>query len=196
MNLPLIVPSALFSFFSGYALSRVGRYTLFLIVSAAALTVGAGLIYTLDSDSTLGEMVGYQILVGFGIGSGIQVPVTAVQAFSLPADIPIVTTIVLFFQLVSGAIWVSISQAIFNNELVKSLAKSAPHLSSQEVFAVGATEVRNAFHGADLDHVLQAYLDGIKSSWTLSIVLAGLTFLLGFAPEWKSLRGSKTAGVA
>ncbi|OTB08287.1 hypothetical protein M426DRAFT_71366 [Hypoxylon sp. CI-4A] len=196
MNLPLIVPSALFSFASGYALSRVGWYTLFLIVSAAGLTIGAGLIYTLDANSTLGEIIGYQILVGFGIGGGIQVPVTAAQSFSLPEDIPIVTTIVLFFQLVSGAIWVSISQTIFNNELVRSLAKSAPHLSSQEVFAVGATDVRNVFHGADLDHVLQAYLDGLKSSWTLSIVLAGVTFASGFAPEWKSIRGSKVAAVA
>ncbi|KAI0970358.1 MFS gliotoxin efflux transporter glia [Xylaria arbuscula] len=190
-NLPLIIPSAVFSFASGYALSRVGWYSLFLIISAAALAVGAGLVYTLGFDSTLGEIIGYQILVGFGIGGGIQVPVTAAQAFSKPEDIPTVTTVILFFQLVSGAIWVSISQTILNNRLIASLASSAPNISPQQIFQVGATDIRNVFHGADLDHVLKAYLDGLKSAWALSIALAGITFLSGFFAEWKNLRGTK-----
>ncbi|RWA10014.1 hypothetical protein EKO27_g5073 [Xylaria grammica] len=191
MNLPLIIPSAVFSFASGYALSRVGWYSLFLIISAAALAVGAGLVYTLDFDSTLGEIVGYQILVGFGIGGGIQVPVTAAQAFSPPADIPTVTTVILFFQLVSGAIWVSVSQAILNNRLVAYLAAWAPNINAQDVFQVGATDIQNVFHGADLDHVMRAYLSGIKSSWALSIALGGVTFLAGFFAEWKNLKGTK-----
>ncbi|KAJ3560888.1 hypothetical protein NPX13_g9149 [Xylaria arbuscula] len=190
-NLPLIIPSAVFSFASGYALSRVGWYSLFLVVSAAALAVGAGLVYTLGFDSTLGEIIGYQILVGFGIGGGIQVPVTAAQAFSKPEDIPTVTAVILFFQLVSGAIWVAISQTILNNRLIASLAVSAPSISPQQVFQVGATDIQNTFHGPDLDHVLQAYLDGLKSAWALSIALAGITFLSGFFAEWKNLKGTK-----
>ena len=164
---------------------------MFLIVSAAALAVGAGLVYTLGFDSTLGEIIGYQILVGFGIGGGIQVPVTAAQAFSKPEDIPTVTTVILFFQLVSGAIWVAISQTILNNRLIASLAASAPSISPQQVFQVGATDIQNTFHGPDLDHVLQAYLDGLKSAWALSIALAGITFLSGFFAEWKNLKGTK-----
>ncbi|KAI1817360.1 MFS gliotoxin efflux transporter glia [Poronia punctata] len=195
LNLPLIIPSAVFSFASGYALSRVGWYSLFLTVSAAALAIGAGLVYTLDAGSTLGEIVGYQIIVGFGIGGGIQVPVTAAQAFSPPSDIATVTTVILFFQLVSGAIWVSVSQAILNNRLIASLAASAPHISAQEVFRVGATDITKIFHGADLDHVVDAYLTGLKSAWALSIVLGGITFISGFFAEWKNLRGTKVQAI-
>ncbi|KAI0197883.1 MFS gliotoxin efflux transporter glia [Astrocystis sublimbata] len=190
MNLPLIIPSAVFASASGYVLGRVGLYTIFLVVAATAITIGAGLIYTLDGDSTLGEIVGFQLLVGFGIGSGIQVPVTAAQAFSAPEDIPILTTAILFFQLVSGAIWVSVSQAILNNSLITSLAASAPDLSPQLVFQVGATEIRSTFHGADLDHILQAHLTGLENSWILSIVLGGVMLLSAFFTEWKSIKGS------
>lgn len=186
----------MFAFGSGYALGRVGYYQLFLIVGSAILTLGAGLVYTLDLDSSTGKIVGYQILVGMGIGSCIQIPVTAAQAFSDPGDIPVVTAVVLFFQLVSGAVWVSASQTLLNNRLVAALAEFAPNLDPNQVLAIGATDVRNVFHGADLDHVLQSYMSGLKDSWAMSIALAGLTFLASFAAQWRSLKGHRAAAVA
>ncbi|KAI1170393.1 MFS gliotoxin efflux transporter glia [Nemania sp. FL0916] len=196
MNLPLIIPSAVFSFASGYALSKIGWYSSFLVVGAAAITVGAGLIYTLDFDATLGEIVGYQVLVGFGIGTGIQVPVTAAQVFCKPEDIPTLTAVILFFQLVSGAIWVSVAQAVLNNRLIASLAASAPNINPQTVFMVGATDIRKTFSGTDLDYVLQAYLSGLKGSWALSTALGGITFLSAFLAEWKSIKGAKVHAAA
>lgn len=160
------------------------------------LTAGAGLVYTLDARSTLGQIVGYQMLPGIGIGASIQVPVTVAQAFSAPADIPVVTAVVLFFQLVSGAVWVSATQALLNNRFVAALARLAPHLSADDVFALGATEVRRVFRGDDLDHVLQAYMVGLKDAWAMAIAFAGITLLVAFAGEWRSIRGAKAAAVA
>jgi hypothetical protein len=58
--------------------------------------VAAGLIYTLDQTSSLGKIIGYQILVGVGIGSSIQVPVNTARAFVTPEDVAIVTSVILF----------------------------------------------------------------------------------------------------
>jgi len=195
-NLALILSTSAFVLASGFILGRVGYYHIFLISGSALLTVGAGLVYTLDLDSTVAEVVGFQILVGMGIGLAIQAPVIVAQAFSAPEDIPVVTSIVMFFQLVAGAICVSASQTLLNNRLISALADLAPNISSEQVFAVGATEIRDAFQGADLVAVLKSYMVGLKDSWLFATVLAAITFLLAFSGEWKSVKGAKPAAVA
>jgi len=195
-NLPLILGSASLTAVSGWALGRVGWYQLFLALGGALITLGAGLIYTLDIDSGLGPILGYQLIVGFGVGASIQVPVTVAQAFSEPADIAVVTAMVLFFQLISGSIWVAASQALLGNRLVAVLGEIAPHLDPLEVLAVGATEIRHVFHGADLDSVLKAYMVGLKDSWLMATVVGAITFLLAFAGQWKSLKGSRIVAMA
>jgi hypothetical protein len=195
-NLPLILGTALCALSSGYILGRVGFYQVFLVGGAAMIMLGAGLVYTLDIDSSIGKIIGYQILVGVGVGLSIQVPITTAQAFSAPEDIPVVTAAVLFFQLVAGAIWVSAAETLLNNRMIIALAKLAPNLNPESVLAIGATDIRSVFHGADLDHVLQAYMIGLKDSWALSVALAGVTFLVAFAGEWRSLKGVKASPVA
>jgi len=140
--------------------------------------------------------VGFQILVGMGIGLAIQAPVIVAQAFSAPEDIPVVTSIVMFFQLVAGAICVSASQTLLNNRLISALADLAPNITPEQVFAVGATEIRDVFQGGDLVAVLKSYMVGLKDSWLFATVLAAITFLLAFAGEWKSVKGAKPAAVA
>lgn len=195
-NLPLILASALSSLAGGYLLGRVGIYPVFLLVSSALLTLGAGLVYTLNPTSGLGSVIGYQIIVGIGVGSGIQVPVSAAQAFSPPQDIPLVTGVVLFFQLISGAICVSASHAVLSNRFITALASLAPELDPREVLAAGGTNIRNVYHGAQLEHILDAFMTGIKDSWAMSIALAGVTFIVAFAGEWKSMKGAVTHGAA
>jgi MFS transporter, DHA2 family, glioxin efflux transporter len=107
-----------------------------------------------------------------------------------------VTSVILFFQLVAGAVWVPISQAVLNNRLIASLAVSAPNINPHDVLAVGATDIRTVFRGADLAHVLRAYLDGLKSSWALSVALGGVTFLIAFLPEWRDLKQTKAEAIS
>lgn len=123
-----------------------------------------------------------------GVGAGIQVPLSAAQAFTPSQDIPLVTGIILFFQLIAGAICVSASQALLNNRFITALERAAPELSPIEVLAVGATNIRNVYHGAQLEQILDAFMTGIKDSWAMSIGLAGITFLVAFAGEWRSMR--------
>ncbi|KAK6082380.1 major facilitator superfamily transporter [Seiridium cupressi] len=194
-NLPMIFTTAFSALPSGALLGRSGHYQPFLIFGSAMITLGAGLIYTLDQDSSIGKIIGYQIIVGVGIGSSIQVPVTAAQAFSKPEDIAVVTAVILFFQLATGAIWVSAAQAVLSNRLIAVLKELAPNLNPADVLAVGATELRNVFHGADLDHVLQSYMIGLKDAWAMSIGLGGMTFLASFLGERKSLKSSKPSAI-
>ena len=100
---------------------------------------------------------------------------------------------VLVFQLISGAVSVSLAQSIFTNILIKKLPEYAPTVSPAAVIAVGASGLRDAFPPTELEGILKAYMAGLKASWEASTVLAGLALLAALVPEWRSIKGKAKA---
>ena len=80
---------------SGGLISAYGVYVPFLLAGSALATVGAGLLYTLDISSPSSHWIGYQALVGIGIGLSIQVPIIANQASVKASEISSVTAVTL-----------------------------------------------------------------------------------------------------
>jgi cyanate permease len=60
--------------FGGFAISRTGRYWYNLIGGPIIAAVGAGLLFTIKEETKNANIIGYQILVGFGIGLAYQMP--------------------------------------------------------------------------------------------------------------------------
>ena len=83
------------SAFLGASISLTGTYQPFITASGIFATVGAGLIYSLDGNSSSAKYLGYQAILGVGMGLGIQVPMIAMQALSDPADMGPNTAIIL-----------------------------------------------------------------------------------------------------
>lgn len=79
----------------GSAISWVGYYQPFMVASGTFTAVGAGLIHSLAINASAGEYLGYQAVMGLGLGLGIQVPMIAIQAISDPADLGPNTAIIL-----------------------------------------------------------------------------------------------------
>ena len=50
--------------------------------------------YTLEVDSSKARYIGPQVLVGFGIGLGCQIPMMAIQSFTKPQDVPTMSSII------------------------------------------------------------------------------------------------------
>jgi hypothetical protein len=76
-----------------------------------------------------------------------------------------------------------------NNIIVKSLPTNSPNLSPGRVLSAGSASLRVAFPDpGDLAIVVDAYMKGLRAAWIWSIVLAGLSFLIAFLSEWKSVR--------
>jgi cyanate permease len=60
--------------FGGFAISRTGRYWYNLIGGPIIAAVGAGLLFAIKEETKNANIIGYQILVGFGIGLAYQMP--------------------------------------------------------------------------------------------------------------------------
>lgn len=70
MSLPLILGLVIVSIIGGALITIFGYYTPFMILSSILMSIGAGLLTTLKTDSGHGKWIGYQAMTGFGVGFG------------------------------------------------------------------------------------------------------------------------------
>ncbi|TPX12435.1 uncharacterized protein E0L32_006847 [Thyridium curvatum] len=193
-NLPLILAVSVATVSSGALISKTGLAVPFLAGGSALATIGTGLIYTLDIGTGTGKWIGYQILAGFGFGFAFQIPIIIIQATTTPVDMAEVTAILLFFQTVGGAFFVSAAQSAFLNTLLKSVVKYAPEVDPSTVVLTGATEIRHVFPASSLQGILLAYMDGLKVTFALVLAGTGLAFVIGLASRWKRLNTEALQG--
>ncbi|CAF9939967.1 MAG: hypothetical protein HETSPECPRED_002117 [Heterodermia speciosa] len=195
-NIPLVLGISLLTVFSGAIISKVGHYVPFLLVGSAIATVGAGLLYTLDIGTPSSHWIGYQALSGIGIGISIQVPMIANQSFVKMSQISSVTAITLFFQTIGGALFVSAGQTVWANRLIARLPATAPTVDPKLVIATGATQLRHVFTAEQIPGILVAYMDGLKGTFVLVVVLAGITLPIALAAKWKNINPAATTAAA
>jgi MFS family permease len=94
-NLPLILAVTVAMISSGIFITATGIASPIKVSGAAIAIVASGLLYTLDTDTSTGKWIGYQILGGVGWGIAWQVPIMVGQGNADPKDISSVTAIIL-----------------------------------------------------------------------------------------------------
>lgn len=190
--LPMMLATVVSSVVIGGLITAAGYYTPFLIVSAAIAAIGTGLITLYDIDISTGKWIGYQIVVGAGVGAGFQVPMTAVQTVLKPEDIPIGTAAVMFFQTLGGALFIAVGQSVFQNGLISGIVKYAPDVTPKAIIGAGATEMRHVLSElgqlSQLDGVIKAYMSGLRDAYRVSLALAVVAFVASLFLEWKSVK--------
>jgi hypothetical protein len=71
---------------SSITVGKIGIFQPFMLVGAVLATIGAGLVYRFDLDTGLGEQIGYQLVLGFGVGLVVQLPIIIAGALSTMKD--------------------------------------------------------------------------------------------------------------
>ena len=92
--LALILPLTFAAIFQGFALMKLGIVPAFWVLGGSLATVGCGLLYTMDAETSVGKWIGYQILVGFAVGWTFQVAISNAQVHATSEDMSQVTAIV------------------------------------------------------------------------------------------------------
>jgi MFS family permease len=195
-TLPFLLANTIMVVVSGALVTKIGYYTPFIWAAVVFMSVGAGLLTTLDVNSGTGKWIGYQIIYGIGGGLGFQQSVMAAQTVLPLNDISIGTAIMLFVQLFGGAIFVSAGNNIFNTRLVSNLIKQVPDLDPQVVISAGATGLRNVVSAQDYPAVLLAYNDALIKAFQIGLILSCLSAIGAAAVEWKSVKDKKIEAIA
>ncbi|KAH7253392.1 major facilitator superfamily domain-containing protein [Fusarium solani] len=158
-NLPLILAVTISMIVSGIFISATGHGVPVMIFGSTLAVIGAGLLYTLDVDSSMGEWIGYQILGGIGWGVALQVPIIVSQAM---------------FQCLGGTMFNSAAQAAFVNSMIRTLPSDVPGIDVQAVVQTGATEIRDVFSSSEVVGIVASYMTGLKLTFAIAIAGAGL----------------------
>lgn len=107
------------------------------------MSIGAGLLSTLQVDSGHAKWIGYQVLFGVGVGVGLQAAFSAAQTAVELADGPIGVAIIIFSENLAAAIMVSVAETVFIKQLTKNLVRYVPSIDPQTVINAGATQLRD-----------------------------------------------------
>ena len=120
-----------------------------------------------------------------------QQPMIVAQTALKAEDVPSGTAIVLFAQTLGGAIFVSVGQNVFQNQLIRNLAQYAPDEDAAKLVSVGATMLRTVVSGDSLHHVLVAYNAAITQTFYVAVAMGALSLIGPIFVEWLSVKGKK-----
>lgn len=179
--LAMLISSIIF----GAVTQKLGYYTPFGIAGAIIMTVGAGLLTTLNVNTENKTWIGYQILFGFGMGLSFQTPSIAAQTVLSKKDVPTGLALNFFAQLIGGAISIPIGESILATQLLKRLS-GITGFERSLVTSGGATALISALPGNLKPVVLEAYNGALRDVFVVGLVMSSLTILGACALEWKS----------
>jgi len=184
-----------FSLVAGGLITAVGYYTPFMWVTVVMMPIGAGLLSLLKPDSPSHEWMGYQIVFGIGLGCGFQQPLIAAQTALKLDDVPMGTAIMMFSQILGGAVIASVGTNVFENQLAKNLLAQVPEFNTGPLLHIGATQVQSVVPAQFLTRVLSAYNLAIDQTFYVAVAMSSLAIFPLLFVEWKSVKG-KPLGAA
>lgn len=186
--LPTTLGTALFSFISGFGVSKTGYYTPFMILGAALILMGASFTTTWKVESLPSQWIGYQVIIGAGAGLGIQQAHTAAQTVLASTDVPTGAVVLIFAQILGGSVWLSVAQNVLTSQLLRYLRDAVPGLNPEIILNVGATGLRDVVGLQYLDVVLKVYNFALTRTFYCGVALAAAAFIASVGMEWKSIR--------
>lgn len=184
MVVTMIVCSAV----AGVVVDLLGYYTPLMFLGSALLTVGCGLCTTFKVHTHHALWIGYEVIIGVGAGVGFQQCYNALQTVLPLNDIPIGIAIITFSQSLSGAIFISIAQNVFQNRLIENMTRYAPMIDPRAIIQGGAANLAERIPPRLLPSALFAYNIAVTQTFYVSVGTAALSFLGAGLVEWKSMR--------
>lgn len=185
--LPFMLALVVASISAGILVQKIGYYVPFMLVNSVVMSIGAGLITTFTPNTGHARWIGYQVILGFGLGLGMQQASLAAQACLPRKDAPTGIALVMFCQQLGGAVFVSVGQNVFTNELVSGL-KHISGIEPSAIVKIGATELRNAVDPSSLGAVLLAYNGALTKVFTAALALACLSIIGPSIMQWKNIK--------
>ncbi|KAI3326429.1 MFS general substrate transporter [Xylariaceae sp. AK1471] len=191
-NLPSILGLVVFAIIGGALATAFGQYVPLIIVSSVITAVGSGLLSTLKINSSTGHWLGYQLLMAAGAGLGAQNVMLVAQVAVPITDMAMATSILSFSQTLSSSIFLTVSQTIFQNQLISNLAAKAPEIDAASVISIGVTALRKSVTSEQLPAVLQAYNNALIQTFYVAVAASALSILGPLCMDWISLKTPET----
>jgi MFS family permease len=192
MTIPFVLALVIGAIFAGGCTQRFGYYVPLMLASAIIVPIATGLFTTFHTDTGHAKWIGYQVLVGFGIGLGMQQSSMAAQTCLDKIDIPTGVSLMFFGQQLGGTVFVSVGQNVLSSRLIAGLlAAKVPGLDASMVVNTGATNLRDVVKPEFLAAVLKAYNHAVTTVFIVAVGTSCILIVGAVFMEWKSVKKDK-----
>ncbi|KAI8810961.1 major facilitator superfamily domain-containing protein [Cladochytrium replicatum] len=189
-SIPMVVGVVAFSNLSGQIISRTGHLVPFFFIGGASLTVGMGLLSTVDEFTAYWKMALMLFVCGVGVGCTILTRVLSAQASVRPSMIAIATSLSGFCQILGGAVGIAIFGAVFSNTVYSELINNFPAAYSNPQLIESLSDAPNSVRStlASLPNnafatlfpiYLRAFTVALRYSFYAAIVFPIMIFVSG-----------------
>ncbi|PVH78622.1 MFS general substrate transporter [Cadophora sp. DSE1049] len=176
------------SIIPGGLVTMYGHFNPWLFFGTSILAISGGIFSTFDLETGNNMINGIQVLGGIGSSCVIQMPLIGLMSLIPQADLPIATSIAVFFQFFGGAIFLGIANNIFVSRLISALHKYTPDINAQMAVRVGAEGFRELVGEANLHAGLVAYSEALVTTFYLCAAGSALAFFCSFGMGWRSVK--------
>lgn len=182
--MPITVTEACMGILAGVIIHRTGRYLEMVYIGVILMTIGNGLYCRFSAHSSIGEIIGYQIVAGLGAGLLFEAPIIAIQAQVSQDDTATATATFGFCRHLATSFSIVVAGVIFQNSMdlkVKSLSQPPISLPSNITAKLsgGAAAANVMLIGTIQDPVQKlavkvAFAESMRNMWIFYTCLAGL----------------------
>ncbi|KAK4574347.1 hypothetical protein LTR86_002109 [Recurvomyces mirabilis] len=194
MYLPLAVSMAVTALAGGPLTAFVGYSNPGLISGGVLMSVGAGLITTLEPNTSAAKWITFQIIYGIGVGLAFQPPYIAVQAALPENEVPKALVLLSFSQQLGGIVILTVAQNVFLTGLVHHLSTIVPGVDSRTLLNSGALGLINAVPPPLREEAIVIYNNAIRDVLYIALGLACLVAVCSIGVEWKPVKKAKDKG--
>jgi len=173
--IPFSVVAALTSVATGQFITRTGRIRPAFWAGFTLMTLGFGLMASLDENSSVVKQEIYILIPALGIGMYFQAPLVATQAAMPLNAMASVTSAFFLVRMLGSTIGIAIGGTIMNTQLAQRLPANFQYLSNANIdyrtlWDIEPPELR--------DQVLNAFARSIATIWTVIAPLLGVCLIL------------------
>ncbi|TNY21948.1 major facilitator superfamily domain-containing protein [Rhodotorula diobovata] len=190
--LPLIALNMTMGIVAGWTVSRFGTFHPAMLFGLACTAIGSGLHATMDASTSTARWAGYGAVLGSGMGALYMMSFLASQMLAEPADRSKASSLVCFFQILGGTIWVSAGNSIYTNTFKRGISK-IPGVDVQAVLDSGVDRFREVVDPAQLPAVVDVAVDALWDVFVTAAVIAAAGFVAALGIRWVRIEEDKGA---
>jgi hypothetical protein len=192
-TIPLVLSLVVGAIMSGAIITRTGYYVPWMFVATILTSVGSGLMTTFKTNTGHSAWIGYQVLFGLGLGTGMQQPSMAAQTVLSQSDVSIGISLMFFSQSLGGAVFICIGQSIFVNYLSDGL-EAVSGINTQAILEAGATALSDLVPASKLHEVLVVYNDALQKAFIVVVAVSAFMVVPALGMEWRTVKNKQQGG--
>ncbi|KAF8660476.1 hypothetical protein AX16_001618 [Volvariella volvacea WC 439] len=135
--IPFLSTAAISSTLAGFFTSKYGRVVPVWLTGLVILPIGLGLMSTLNEISSIGKIIGFSIISGFGFGVGTLISTVIPQVGIPEEELSTVTAIISTSASLGGVLGVAIVGTIINNTFRSTLLTALPNFQHENLNDIG-----------------------------------------------------------